>query len=922
MLRPSFRNRRLRRPALRASGASFAPRPCEPLESRTLLTTTVFLDFGDAFPAGGMTGTAEELADDINGPNFADGDNPGLVDDTVLTFTPFAQVVQNMNVDYDADGNVDGDDATALRNAVITLVTRYYAPFDVNVVVAAAANFDDIEGFLDANNGDDEENDAYTIVAGVTGDTANIRATLNGQASGDDIGDDNDNDDTCVAIVNNILAGLPANQADTQVAYTAAHEAAHTLGLEHVRRGDQPSLDDTHLLSRSELIVGSAFGTNRANIDFFTRFDLVTDADADETQNSYEKLRDDDNIGLRANFPSYVTGTGAFDKIKVSRNLVSGKVRVEVEAHRDNTFSNLIASTGYDVDPNSDILIEAGFSDDQVIIDADINTTVTVRGMNGNDQLILNGKGADSGGFAPGNATTVGLDGNTYFSATVTAGATVVEIEEFGANGTVLLHSVKAVGYATTGVTDVLGIDSPGAGQTRVAGTTGGVQVLPLTVQGIAGPLTVQTGAGADTVSVNGNAGAGVFGLVVNTGNLGDTVTVNGTAEQSNVTVNGGPADDVITVNGTGTNSTLTVVGDDGTDTLRVNNSGTQSNTTVFGSVGADGVTVSGSGAGSAVTVDGGGGADGVFVTGTGANSTLNVNGGGDGDTVLVFDTGAGSSATVSGGDLGDFLSVDGTGAGSTLVVNGDGGADNIAVGGTGGGAGTLVTVNGGGENDTVNVSGTGAAAALAVNGGSGADRVNLTGAGLNAVAVVVNGDAGDDVVDLTSSAVSPIDVEGGADDDTLRLNGETLTYAFATAAGVTTFSTAGRRGVDSTGAMAPGRCVWLLSMSRSQGNSAIGRSSAASCASDLDTSKRQSSGSSGMSDNSASTGGSSHRCTCPSRSIRDRSTRRFCSAPRAIPRMLPPRSHGLFTPRLRTCRLRMWRRCSTFATATCAARA
>ena len=797
MLRPSFRSRRPRRPV------RSTPRACEPLESRTLLTTTVYLDFGDAFPAGGMTGTAEELRDDINGPNFADGGNPGVNDDTGLTFTPFAQVVQNMGVDYDADGNVDGDDATALRNAVISLVTRYYAPFDVNVVVAAAADFDDIEDILDANGGDSSgEYDAYTIVAGVTGDTANIRAGLNGQASGDDIGNDNDNDDTCVAIVNNILAGLPANQADTQVGYTTAHEAAHTLSLEHTQRGSQgPPPDDTNLLSRSDLIVGSAFNTNRVNIDFFTRFDLATDSGSPATQNSYGELANDADIGPKAGFPAYVTGTGAFDKITLRNSGTPGMVRVEVEAHRDNTFSNLIASTSYDVSPANGILIEAGFSTDQVVINANINASVTVRGMNGSDQLILMGNGAASGGFAPGNATTVGFDDNTYLSGTVTAGATVVQIEEFQATGSVMLQDVGAVGYATTNVADVLTIDSPGAGQTRVAGTSGGVPLLPLTVQNVSGPLTVQTGAGVDAVTVNGNAGAGVFSLVVNTGSLGDTVTVNDTADQSTVTVNGGPAGDTITVNNTGSNSDLTVVGDDGGDTVAVNNTGTNSNTSVEGSVGGDVVNVNGTGAGSLVTVDGGTGTDTVFVVDTGASSTLHVNAGGDADEIYLFDTGAGSNTTVSGGDLADIIDVDGGGAGSTLLVNGDGGGDTIIVSDTGGGAGTLITVNGGTDNDFVNVTGTGTADSLTVNAGSGADRVNLTGAGLNAAGVFVNGDAGDDVVDLTSSAVSPIDVDGGPDNDTLKVNGETLTYAFTTAAGVTTFSTAGRQAVDSTAA-------------------------------------------------------------------------------------------------------------------------
>src|SRR4051794_6812066 len=58
----------------------------ENLEERTLLTSNVFLDFGDNFPAGGLVMTAQQLRNNfggspagLQGPDVRQADNPATM---------------------------------------------------------------------------------------------------------------------------------------------------------------------------------------------------------------------------------------------------------------------------------------------------------------------------------------------------------------------------------------------------------------------------------------------------------------------------------------------------------------------------------------------------------------------------------------------------------------------------------------------------------------------------------------------------------------------------------------------------------------------------------------------------------------------------------------------------------------------------
>src|SRR4051812_43310952 len=120
---------------------------CESLEIRRLLTSQLYLDFGDFFPGGGLQMNVQTLrsgfgSSGLQGPDLRQGDTAStttvdetITDTTAITFAPTAPLV---TFDYDQNTFVNNADYTSLRANVLALVQRYYAPFDVNVQIAPA----------------------------------------------------------------------------------------------------------------------------------------------------------------------------------------------------------------------------------------------------------------------------------------------------------------------------------------------------------------------------------------------------------------------------------------------------------------------------------------------------------------------------------------------------------------------------------------------------------------------------------------------------------------------------------------------------------------------------------------------------------------------------------------------------------------
>ena len=111
----------------------------ESLEQRALLTSNLYIDFGDHFPTGGLDLKALQIQDTfINGgiqgpPVLLSG---ALEVGDILNLDPLTSV---LNFDYDQDGSEGtANDYSLLRANVLAIVQRIYMPFDVDVQIAPA----------------------------------------------------------------------------------------------------------------------------------------------------------------------------------------------------------------------------------------------------------------------------------------------------------------------------------------------------------------------------------------------------------------------------------------------------------------------------------------------------------------------------------------------------------------------------------------------------------------------------------------------------------------------------------------------------------------------------------------------------------------------------------------------------------------
>src|SRR5215469_11249192 len=101
-----FRQYLKRRAARQSSQASRGRRSrleLEHLEDRLVLTTTLYIDYGDRFPTGGLTDTVERLRTaqapgnpPVDGPDVRNATlMPAITDTSMFTLTPFNTVYQN-----------------------------------------------------------------------------------------------------------------------------------------------------------------------------------------------------------------------------------------------------------------------------------------------------------------------------------------------------------------------------------------------------------------------------------------------------------------------------------------------------------------------------------------------------------------------------------------------------------------------------------------------------------------------------------------------------------------------------------------------------------------------------------------------------------------------------------------------------------
>nr|WP_135210601.1 peroxidase family protein [Vitreimonas flagellata] len=386
--------------------------------------------------------------------------------------------------------------------------------------------------------------------------------------------------------------------------------------------------------------------------------------------------------------------------------------------------------------------------------------------------------------------------------------AIVTYTDDFGTTETVTSAATDAVGDFITGTN----------GANVITGTAFADRILGLngadTLNGAAGGDVLEGGAGGDIL--NGGAGADVLLGEAGGDSLNgdaDNDTLNGGAGNDNI--NGGGGDDLIqytigdgtdTVNGAAGNDTLAITGTTGDDVLDVRFNGTRLVTVEDGNVtnvevvnanllaGSDTLNYSTTLAAVAVAVNlttgvasgfttiagienvtGGLGNDNI-VGNAGANILTGLNGadtidGAGGDDILVASTGDGNDTYVGGLGV-DFYSLANTTAGA--VVNVSTGSATSAQTGTDSLSGIEGIIGSFGADNI-----TGDTNANIIDGGDSADVIN-GGAGNDTLSGgagngdVVNGGAGNDLIIYNFGDGTDSSYDGGADVDTLRINGTT----------------------------------------------------------------------------------------------------------------------------------------------------
>ncbi|MBB5534796.1 DUF4082 domain-containing protein [Rhizobium giardinii] len=459
--------------------------------------------------------------------------------------------------------------------------------------------------------------------------------------------------------------------------------------------------------------------------------------------------------------------------------------------------------------------------------------TGNLTGTSGTDTVTLSGTQLNAILIGSG---TVNLGSGT--GDTINLTSTSSDLNTLGAtDGSIQgVEAVSASG-AATGVTIALG------GQSEAIAITGSAQADTLTggsggntIVGGGGADTISGGAGNDTITYDGSdvsiaggtntdtlvvTGAVTISLASADQSSGDTANTTGfenvnasgssaavslTGDGNANTLTGGAGADTIvggagadTLNGGAGNDTITYDGSDvsiaggaNTDTLVVTgavtinlasadqSSGDTANTTGFENVTASGASaaVNLTGDGNANTLTGGAGAD-TIVGGAGAD-TLD---GGAGNDTVTYD---GSDVSIAGGANTDTLVV--TGAATINLASADQSSGDTA--NTTG----FENVNASASSAAVSLTGDGNANIF--TGGGGADTI-IGGAGVDTLA----GGAGNDLVTYDASDVS---IGGGADIDTLLVNGAaTINLSSADQSSGDTANTTGFENVNASGSSA-----------------------------------------------------------------------------------------------------------------------
>ena len=697
--------------------ATFAQLNVEALEARNVLTSTLYVDFGDNFGTG-LNGTIGGLQNTVAPGSNTNVNGPQM--DNLTTGVPFADTDPFTMTSFN---QIYGGAAASMRASIMSLVRRFYEPLDITVVeltasaqivngvsVRGASSLNDVSLTLDANEAAVKDNDCYILVGQMIIGAGNYNPGADGLVGIADLDDllarSNLRDDTAVITLNG------TTWSTELLAFGIAHEGAHNFGLRHTfgnfpssAPGISSAIHESDIMS---YLAGGTFG----GFSMFTRYPMVM-GDGNTSNNvlsatptPFDQMANDANIGAVPG-TTYITGTGANDIITVTRS--GALANITVQAFNDAAYTSSITvpffggtTYSYSVSLANPLLIDAGARSDRIVIDASLGQQVLIRGMGGDtgnaedaDQLVISGVAA-AATYTPGTNNTLGLDGHTDFRGTVTVGATVVRFQEFDAGSSVRMTGITSVTLQTPLASDSLIFDTvsvSGVVNQRVSGTTGGIFAVPLLFSGatsfildsatadvgvgddtvtvstwvptILGNVTLNLGAGNDTVFLSAGATAAITTLTVNADAGNDNIIVTAWTPTSLTTVafNVGTEDDTVTISAPLFGTAITAFalnGNDGNDRLNLN---------------FDNLSLTGGGS---IAFNGGNGTDTIGVTNNVTTTTLGTNtvtssGGGTVNLTAV------ENAVLTGGAAANSFVVNNLNGSSATIIGGTG-TDNLSI--------------------------------------------------------------------------------------------------------------------------------------------------------------------------------------------------------------------------------------------------
>jgi acrosin len=400
---------------------------------------------------------------------------------------------------------------------------------------------------------------------------------------------------------------------------------------------------------------------------------------------------------------------------------------------------------------------------------------------------------ATAGGGAVNSITLRGADGfaDTFNVQSTSANFSATGVQGNGGTDTFNVASDAPANVGNLdGVLGILSIDG-GAGANTLtvsdfsaAAGNGAVVINNANITGFA-PVTINyaaTGGAFSKITITGSNNAGVSeNFTVNNPNGPLTLNANAGADTVNVqqisataNINGGDGNDIINVGNAGSMDTitaaLTVVGGNQSDTINFNDAADVTNNTYtltavnLTRTGSSNVTFTTL---EALTLNAGTGTNAINVTQTLATMPMTINGGTGNDTLTVPNTV--NAWAINGTDTG---TVNGTaitfnlGAGTNNVTGGSN-SDTFTIGATGDISGTI---NGGSGTDTLNTSAFGGGVTFNLTSNNNGSTTGDNGLTFQSLESYVAG-AGTDVFAFSNGVGVSGSINGGGGSDWLNYN-------------------------------------------------------------------------------------------------------------------------------------------------------